>query len=247
MMKRRPWKLFFALFLIGLSALFHFVHYLIFGDAHHIFIYLLGDIAFVPISVLFVTLILEHLLERQQKETMAHKLNMVLSAFFSEVGNPLIKELQALVQDNPALIGHLQVAADWSLKDFVQAKKFVRHQNAAIDARRLDLGRLKDFLVGKRGFLLALLENPNLLEHEQISDMLWAIFHLTEELIARNQLNRLGEKDLEHLSGDCRRVFSQLLLEWIDYMRHLKIDYPYLYSLAVRLNPFNPEAHAEIS
>jgi len=30
------------------------------------------------------------------------------------------------------------------------------------------------------------------------------------------------------------------------YMQHLKNDYPYLFSLAVRMNPMNPEAHAEI-
>jgi hypothetical protein len=80
------WKIRFALFLIGLSAMLYFAHYLIFKDAHHIFIYMLGDIAFVPISVLLVTLVLERFLEIQQKEQRLGKLNMVLDAFFSEAG-----------------------------------------------------------------------------------------------------------------------------------------------------------------
>jgi hypothetical protein len=29
-------------------------------------------------------------------------------------------------------------------------------------------------------------------------------------------------------------------------MKHLKIDYPYLFSLAVRTNPFNPDASPEV-
>ena len=47
--------------LLTLSALFYWMHFLLFHDAHHIFIYLVGDIAFVPIEVLLVTLILHRL------------------------------------------------------------------------------------------------------------------------------------------------------------------------------------------
>ena len=39
-------------------------------------------------------------------------------------------------------------------------------------------------------------------------------------------------------------VLSALLylLQWLDYMRHLKADYPYLFSLAIRTNPFRHDA-----
>jgi hypothetical protein len=33
-----------------------------------------------------------------------------------------------------------------------------------------------------------------------------------------------------------------LVHQWLDYMRHLKKDYPYLFSLAMRTNPFDQEA-----
>lgn len=38
--------------------------------------------------------------------------------------------------------------------------------------------------------------------------------------------------------------FSELLLalQWLDYLEHLKIQYPYLFSLAARKNPFDPDA-----
>jgi len=101
---------------------------------------------------------------------------------------------------------------------------------------------LKKFLVNKRNFLLALLENPNLLEHETFTDLLWAVFHLTEELEVRDNLNKLPASDIEHIKGDIIRVYGLLIAEWINYMRHLKTDYPYLFSLATRMNPFNPKA-----
>jgi hypothetical protein len=49
-MKRFSWQIILAAVLIFLSAAFYLFHYTIFHDSHHIFIYLIGDIAFVPIK-----------------------------------------------------------------------------------------------------------------------------------------------------------------------------------------------------
>ena len=65
-MKRLNWQLVLGLSLIGLSAFFYLIHYVIFRDAHHIFIYMVGDIAFVPIEVLMVTLIIHRLLTERK-------------------------------------------------------------------------------------------------------------------------------------------------------------------------------------
>jgi hypothetical protein len=61
-MKHIKWQVLFGISLILLSALWYFIHYLIFHDTHHIFIYMIGDIAFIPIEVLLVTLIIHQLL-----------------------------------------------------------------------------------------------------------------------------------------------------------------------------------------
>jgi len=238
---------YFALFLLGLSALLYFLHYFIFKDAHHIFLYLLGDIAFVPISVLLVTLVLEHLLEAKQKEILMQKLNMVLGTFFSEVGNPLLKHLDFLRADNPELADRLHSKIEWTPKDLKMAKIFLKNFAYRVDSKRADLEKLRDFLSQKKNFLLILLENPNLLEHDKITDMLWALFHLTEEIMARKDLKSLNPADEEHLSGDIKRAYVQLVSEWLEYMHYLKNNYPYLFSLAARLNPFNSQSRAEIS
>jgi len=39
-----------------------------------------------------------------------------------------------------------------------------------------------------------------------------------------------------------KRAHVLLIVEWLAYMKHLKINYPYLFSLAVRMNPFDPNA-----
>ena len=101
-------------------------------------------------------------------------------------------------------------------------------------------------MISKRQFLLALLGNPNLLEHEKFTELLWAVFHLTDELSHRKSMEHLPPSDYEHLSGDIRRAYSLLVREWLSHLEHLKASYPYLFSLAVRTNPFDPNASVEL-
>ena len=110
-----------------------------------------------------------------------------------------------------------------------------------------DLEDLRNFLVQKRDFFLRLLENPNLLEHDSFSSLLLAVFHLTEELVHRPNLDHLTTPDKEHLATDIQRAYVLLIREWLAYMAHLQRHYPYLFSLALRTNPFDPYATPEIA
>jgi hypothetical protein len=49
------------------------------------------------------------------------------------------------------------------------------------------------------------------------------------------------------LAGDITRSYRLVLREWVSYMQHLKNNYPYLFSLAMRTNPFDPEAEVSVS
>ena len=109
-----------------------------------------------------------------------------------------------------------------------------------------NLSQLQKFIVDKRAFLLRLLENPNLLEHQSFTELLWAVFHLAEELSHRKDVTNLPDRDYEHLGGDIKRAYQLLIREWLAHMEHLKNDYPYLFSLAMRTNPFDPEASVQL-
>lgn len=65
--------------------------------------------------------------------------------------------------------------------------------------------------MAERSFLLGLLTNQNLLEHEEFTDLLWATFHLLEELTYRHDFSRLPKSDLDHLVGDLNRVYALLI------------------------------------
>ena len=246
-MKRLNWQILLGLSLIALSALLYLGHYAIFKDAHHIFIYMVGDIAFVPIEVLLVTLIIHQLLSVREKRFMLKKLNMVIGAFFSEVGTRLLQSFYDFDIQADTIRKDLIVEKGWSAKDFSRALKHLKKHDYGVNSKKGNLEDLKRFLMGKRDFLLGLLENPNLLEHESFTELLWAVFHLTEELAFREDVKELIDTDSEHISGDIKRAYGLLISEWIAYMRHLQNDYPYLFSLAIRTNPFDPHASPEVT
>ena len=235
-----------GLLLILLSVFFYALHYAIFRDAHHIFVYLLGDIAFVFIEVLLVTLIIHHLLAEREKRAMLKKLNMVIGAFFSEVGMNLLKYFRGFDTKAGEISERLLVDGKWSPEHFAQMQAELNSHDYKIDSRLGDLKGLQEFLISKRDFLLGLLENPNLLEHDEFTELLWAVFHLAEELSHRTTIEGLPNTDYNHLSGDIRRAHRLLVREWLSHMEHLKSDYPYLFSLAVRTNPFDPNASVQV-
>ena len=94
--------------------------------------------------------------------------------------------------------------------------------------------------------MLRLLGNPTLLEHDAFTDLLWAVFHLTEELASRKLFDDIPDSDLKHIHGDIARAYTLLMNQWLEYMKHLNASYPYLFSLAMRKSPFNPQASVTV-
>lgn len=238
----QKWQVLLALALVVLSIIIYLVHYAIFHDPHHIFIYMVGDLAFVPIEVLLVTIIVHRLLGERERRSRLQKLNMVIGVFFSEAGTELLARLSDYDPKLEDIKKNLVCCADWTEKDFAELSRTLKNYDFDIDIQKVDIVDLRDFLVSKRDHLLRLLENPNLLEHESFTQLLQAVFHLTEELANRDDLAQLPQSDLNHLSGDIKRAYVLLVNEWVDYMRHLKNNYPYLFSLAMRTNPFDQTA-----
>jgi hypothetical protein len=241
MLRRFSFVIYLSIAFLALSAIAYFIHYLIFRDIYHIFIYMVGDLAFLPLEVLLVVVIIERLLARREKQAKLEKLNMVVGAFFSELGNRLLQDLLKHFDNRLEISRHLNVAGSWTKNDFQEAADFAHHLRVELDCRNIDLGGLKALLAQKREFLLTLLENPSLLEHDRFTDLLWAVTHLDEELAARPTLINLPDKDLEHLAGDIRRLYDHLASEWLDYVQHLKSKYPFLFSLVLRTHPFQEQ------
>ena len=223
---------------LAVSGLLYYIHYLIFHDAHHIFIFMLHDLAFLPLEVFIVVIVIERILTRREKQAILYKLNMVIGAFYSEVGSFLLADLLKYFKNRDEIASHLNVNRNWTSKDFKTAGEYAHHLKADVDIEHCNLEEIKGYLKNKRMYLLTLLENPNLLEHDRFTDLLWATTHLDEELEARESFKDIPKSDLAHLAVDIERMYDHLVSEWLDYIQHLQNAYPFLYSLVLRTHPF---------
>ena len=243
-MKRMDWQIVIVVMLVLLSGVLYWLQYLLYSDARLFLENFLGYVAFLPLQVVLVSLVLERMLSYRDKRATRKKLNMVVGAFFSEVGDRLLRQLAAFDVDESRERERLLVRSNWPRRQFLKTIHDFRTFPWKLDSRKADLATLKSFLIGHRVFMLGLLENPSLLEHETFTELLWAVFHLTEELEARGDFGDLPETDHVHLSNDLIRAYRFVVAEWLAYLLHLSQEYPYLFSLALRTSPFDPAATA---
>ena len=182
------------------------------------------------------------LLSRHEKRFRRQKLQMLLGIFFSEVGTALLARFTKFDSGIDQLNQSLLIDSKWAGKEFAALSKMFNEYGYDVDARGGDLDGLREFLGKKGNVLLRLLESPYLLEQQSFTELLRAIFHLREELVNRDELDGLPQTDYQHLSGDIKRAYTLLARHWLEYMRYLKEFFPYLFSLAVRMNPFDSNA-----
>jgi len=245
-MKRWKWSLLLGICLLSASFIIYFLHYRIFGDLHFILFRGLASLAFVPIQGLVVTLIIAELFVIMSRRSKMQKMNMVIGAFFSELGTELLRFLYLADPQAMQLRQTVEAAGDLSAKELKILLKKLESYAFKVRLDRGNLVPLRDLLTSRRTFMVRLLENPSLLENERFTDMLWAVFHMTEELDARENLESVPDSDLDHMMGDMTRSYRNLFREWLSYMKHLHDNYPFLYSFAMRTSPIEPERQVEV-
>lgn len=215
--------------LICLSIIMFLVHYEIFGQLENTIYYSFMSLCFIPINILAVTLVFEKLVERRARLERVSKLNMLVGLFFSDIGFILLK---------------LIVAGDRKIKslgldfnDLKLCRDKLNDHNHQLDFEKIDYTQLKDLVISGRDILSSLVSNENILEHETFADLLMSLMHLRDEIIFMEH-KELTQDDWIHIKGDLIRVYKNLTFQWINYLAHLKLFYPYQYSGAIKFNPF---------
>lgn len=227
--------------LVSLSAVLHYVHYLLFHDLHHTLTFLVSDIAFIPLEVFFVTMVLDKILEKREKAHLLEKLNMLIGLFYNEIGLDLFRIMVEADREIEKISDKCILTVHSDKNDFKNIDKHISGHKHRVEINNIDLILLKEKLYEHRDLLTNLISNPSLLEHEKFSELLMAVFHIKEELFMKdinyNQSEMLKE-DLDHLKIDIERVYKQISIEWVQYMKHLKEKYPFLYVTAIMKNPY---------
>jgi len=184
----------------------------------------------------------ELMLNKREQQVRLQKLNMIIGVFFSEFGTALLTRLAELDPNAEALRKSLKLTTEWSHRQLVNKMNSLKGHAFDIDLEKVNFDALRELLQEKGQLLLRLFENPYLLEHEAFTNLLRSVLHLKEELLSRTDMSALPDSDKAHLIGDMKRVYERLFDQWLAYMAHLNKFYPYLFSLAMRKNPFDQEA-----
>ena len=240
----KKFEIYTAIIAIIAFILIYGSYYLFHPDLTEIVVYIWKHLGLIAVDVLVVVLLVEGLLSKKENEILQEKLDMILSSFYMEVGNELIYKL-ASINSEDTYSNRLKAIHDWDLKDYDNALKVLK-QNPVKFSTDLDenerfvfLNDLRIFLKGNRKFLMDLINNPNLFEKIEFSELLMAISHLSEELEYQKDLQNISENDFNHLVFDMNRVYVSLVYEWIRYLRFNKKNHPYVIDIVLRTNPFN--------
>jgi len=244
-MKKDRTSFIVVLLLILLSAMIYAVQMIFFRAFRDTGFYLLQDLAFLPLQIAIVTVVLGKYLGKREKAQRLRKINVIINAFFSEAGNDLLANLIMFGRNRDGIGSELDFQTGSKDIDFSRAVQYLEQEDIQIECGAVLLETLKVRMISKREFLIGIIENPNLLEHDTFTDMLLAVFHVTEELMARREFSDQHRADMAHISNDVKRALKSLLIQWVEYMRHLQAEYPYLYSLEVRKNPFFKDRNVE--
>ncbi len=238
-MKKYKQEIFLAIILIGFSVAMYDLHFNMFHDMHHILLYFVGDIAFLGVQAMIAYFALDRLLNYRDRAATQKKLNMLAGIFFCDLGITVFSTLTTMLSKGTNILDHLTVKESWTHKDILRNKKQLAKCSFSVSYDHKTVKQLAKDLAKGKDLIIRLMEHPSLHEHEAFSDMLLALFHLTEELLRRSSLDKNPAEDKAHLANDMKRVYMYMSRLWLEYMLHLKDNYPYLYLYNIKNRKFD--------
>lgn len=233
------------LFLIPLTAIaltIYLVHYMIFGSLTATISGLILSLAYVPIGVLYETLIIRRIIDFKEELKLERKINIVKSTFYKEVGTPLLGEISTSDNKISEVMSALITPKEWSNSEFQALKEELKEHQCDLNFKTLNLEYIAKFLDEKDDFMLSLILNPITADFEDFNNLILDVLHLRDELSTNNccSMNtKVINTDFDYdLNTALCQLYHSILLEWVEYMKYLKTYYPILFQRELKNSPF---------
>jgi len=107
-----------VIFLAVFSILIYYCQFTIFHRPDETLFYLLQDMAFLPISVLLVTLGMNTVLTRREHQAKLNRVSVVINEFYAETGIELIQAFRGSIVNLSEITDKLALQAEWRDQDF---------------------------------------------------------------------------------------------------------------------------------
>ena len=152
-MRLRRWQVEIAAVLIVAALVVYALRWILFSSENlheEMLRYLVDDVAFLFIQVLLVSILVDGLMQRRQRETMLDKLNMIVGAFFTECGTDVLGCLARLDGDLEAVREDFLARQSWKTRDYELAKQAFQAHKPVIELSTDDLVSLRERLDRRR-------------------------------------------------------------------------------------------------
>ena len=143
--KKMGWRLKIAVLLIICALIIYLIQYFIFHQPKTELFYFGIDLAFLPIEVLLVVLVIETAISQREKSVLLEKLNMVIGVFFSDVGTELLGEISKFDTKSKNINNILIINANWAEQDFIKARNDITNRKYHLEIHGNDPGFYKIF------------------------------------------------------------------------------------------------------
>lgn len=218
--------------LIGISVIIYALQIIIFDDRRTTAFYIFQDLAFMPITIAIATLVVGDLVNRREQKEQQEKTRMLTSSFFTQMGADLL-DIMMRGSSRADDLTHLMQAPTKDDKDVQRVQSQLQSADLGFTLSADIYDESMDIILKSRQALLTLSSNPLLLEHECFTEMLWGIFHLSDEFRLRGNYKELDEDGREHMEDDFEKVFRLLLVNRVANLQYLQKTYPNYYSASL--------------
>ena len=184
----------------------------------------------------------ELMISREDTKNRKRKIHILIGLFFSEIGNGL---LRYMVENDRAVEEtrkFFQIRTNWKAKDYEQQRNGIKKLKINIDPYENNYLFLEKELIKNKDFMIRMLENPAMMEGEGLTELLREIFHLYEEFSYRLNPQNISDFDRLHINNDISRTYRRLMLEWLNYMEYLHVNFPGLFGFNKGNSPFRIQA-----
>ncbi len=186
--------------LFVMAVIIYGLQILLFKQPETTAFYIFQDMAFMPVTIAVATLLVGYLMDESDKAERIERSRILTSSFYSIVGYDLFEILTELYDEKKEVVS-------WDLDQYTAM-----------------LNMINTYL----NEILTIASNPNLLEHEAFTDVLWAVMHFREEM-TYYLAEKPSAKDNRHVQVDAKRVYDLLSENVKEYEHYISVEYPYFY------------------
>lgn len=231
----------FYIHMLCISLALYFVHYLIFKNGDATVSGILLSCAYVPIGILFNSLIINRIMDKNEADRQLKKSNTINGSFFHEVGNQLLEMIIVADSNVYKIIEVLEVEIANETSDLSTLEKVIKEYDCKLDSEKIDAVALARFLEERDMLMLNLIMNSNTVIQDKLDNLIIEILHLRDELnpTRRCTSKSCKLKECEFVFDDSiGKIYGLLLILWQQYMKNLKMFYPELFIREMKNSPF---------